>query len=108
VARIDLPAAGPQLAFDEYARLVTRELRRDIPTVRASTKGARTYIWRHIGLIATLSDDVGTYWFRFGAENGSNTTMASLYARDRKDAFTARNFARSIAGYFEPALSISR
>jgi len=101
----ELPPPGRPLDFAEFARLIDTELRAELAVV-ATRIGTRLVRWRYAGRTATLTHDRNTYWFRFIADDGSR--MASLFAEERRDAFTARNFARSVAGYFDARLSVKR
>ena len=105
---LDLPPPGPPLDFFSFARRVDNLLRADIPAIIATRGGEplRFVRWRYEGRAATLTNDADV--FRFFFDSGGSASMASLYAGDRKDAFVARNFARSVSGFFDSAFSRKR
>jgi hypothetical protein len=49
---------------------------------------------------AHLEDDGGAFVIRFRASD-SAVTMSGLVDCDRRDAFTVRNLAQSVAGFFD-------
>lgn len=103
----DIPPAGRDLDFDAFTRLMHELMRADLPDIVATRVGqnAKVVRWRFGGRTATMSEDRGSYLIVFG--NAGGAVMSSLYA-DRKDSFVARNFARSISGYFDADLSGKR
>jgi hypothetical protein len=54
--------------------------------------------------VVTIAQDAGAYWV--ATEDAS--PMARLVDSDRHDVHTARTFARSIAGGFEPRLATTK
>ncbi len=97
--RLDVPPPGRALPFPEWSAAIVAGVRRFIPDARAVRKGSRLVIIRHADREARLRDDGPEFWITFSAGSVA-TTMASMYDT-RCDLFTVKNFARSIAGYFD-------
>ena len=87
------------MSFPEWAAAIVAGVRSRLPEIRATRKGHRHVILRHgDGREAHLRDD-GSFWITFTSATVA-TTMASMFD-DRRDAFTVRNLAQSVAGYFD-------
>ena len=95
--KVEIPPVGLQLAFAEWTRVLTVRLREYIPGVSAAAQGPARVVWRYGGSEVLAVDHGGTYWVRFGS--------ASIYDRDRHDAFTAGNCAKTIAGHLDARCS---
>ena len=103
------PRPGPALDFSSWTERVTDELRaverhavvRDVAAVK---RGRRVVVWRHRDREATVTDEGAVRWVTF---SGGATMMPPL-AVERHDAFTARNVARTLAGFFDASLSRAR
>lgn len=79
------------MTLDQYARLVTQEVRRKLPDVSA-TQSPTTVRWRRGSAIATLdATDRTTWWLRAGA----------LTYTERFDAAAARVTAENLIAHFE-------
>ncbi len=89
---------GPNLPFVEWAHIVVDDVRRRVLSAVAARKGSSVIIRDH-GREVTLKADGGTYWVTFSA------SVAALFVSDRRDAFTARNVAKTIAGHLDPEQS---
>ena len=100
--RADIPPPGRSLEFDAWCRVLTAELRRYLPDVRASAnrRGDRV-TWRYRELVVTCRNDRGVYSIQ------TDPRFGGFHDGERRDDFTARTFARSIAGHFSPALSVA-
>ena len=86
------------MTFPEWAAAIVDSVRRYLPEARAARKGGRHVIIRHADREAHLKDD-GSFWITFSSPSAA-TTMASMFD-DRRDDFTVRNLAKSVAGYFD-------
>lgn len=86
------------LSFREWSRVVVDDVKRRVPSASAARKG-KSVIIRDRGREVTLKPDGGTYWVTFSA------SVAALFVADRRDAFTARNVAKTIAGHLDPEQS---
>jgi hypothetical protein len=94
------PPLGAIMPFASWARRITELLRSDLPDL-AATGSSKSVTWRYLARTATLKDNGDdTWWFSFGAIGATAPTMASLFDT-RHDEFTARNFSRTLAGYFD-------
>jgi hypothetical protein len=88
------------MSFIRWSHRLTELLRSDLPDIAASGSAKRV-TWRYGQRTATLRDNGDdTWWFSFGAIGAAAPTMASLFD-SRHDDFTARNFSRTLAGYFD-------
>jgi hypothetical protein len=88
------------MTFPEWAEAIVAGVRSRIPEIRATRKGHRHVIIRHgEQLEAHLEDDGSAFVITFHA--GGAKTMSSLVDRDRRDAYTVRNLAHSVAGFFD-------
>jgi hypothetical protein len=93
--RLEIPPPGRSLSFFEWTRVLTAALRLYLPAV---AQGRDRVVWRYCGGEVTCVNDREDFWIRFDA--------VSLCDRARHDEFTARNFAKTIAGHFEPKHSM--
>jgi len=93
------------MAFGEWASAIVAGDRRYLPAARAARRGRSQVIIRHDGREAHLRDEGSVYTITFAASS-LGSTMASL-SDQRRDAFTTRNLAKSIAGYFDASHSMA-
>lgn len=84
------------MPFDAWLRELVAALRIKLPDVRATRRGHMATL-RHGEQAATIKQDGATFVVR--------TPGMALLMIDQHDAFTARNVALSLAGYFDPRLS---
>jgi hypothetical protein len=96
--RLEVPPPGKAKPFDEWAFAIVSAVRSYLPDIRAVRKG-RLVIIRHGDREARLSMDGSSCWVNFTSTTIA-TTMASLFD-DRRDDFTVKNLAHTIAGYFD-------
>lgn len=96
----DLPQPGPALPFEVWCRLVVDQVRRRLPAVRATRRGAAVVILRLESEQVTITNDRGTFWVSNAQSIGSR-----LVDSERHDAHTARTIARSIIGMLDARLS---
>lgn len=99
--RIPVPPLGRRLDFDAWCRALTVELRRYIPGVAASTNGCDRVTWRYGGEDVVARNDCGCYRIQL------NPRFGGLQDADRHDAFTAANFAKTLAGHFDARFSVA-
>lgn len=93
------------MTFRDWATMVRDRIRAQLPGVVATARGRdTTVVFRYAGRAATLTSDGAVTWVAFTNESGSGSTMASLSVR-QTDANTARNVAKTIAGFFDAELS---
>jgi hypothetical protein len=97
-----IPPPGPQMAFGDWATAIVAGVRRYLPAARAARRGRSHVIIRHDGREAHLRDEGSVCTITFAASS-LGSTMASL-SDQRRDAFTARNLAESIAGFLMPVI----
>jgi len=105
--RYEVPPPGPALPFLEWARLLVARLRTYLPGVTASARGRDRVTLRYDGRVVRLQDERGTYMIRCGDGTTTATTMALMFDAQRHDAFTAHNFAKTIAGHFDARHSVA-
>jgi hypothetical protein len=88
--RSDVPPPGPRLEFHAWCRVLTAELRRYLPDVRASMnrRGDRA-TWRFGDQAVTGSNDRGVFEIRLDPRFGA------LHDGERRDALEASCRARS-------------
>ena len=98
--RTDVPPAGPNLDFRTWTETLARYLRAYVPEVLAVRSGPRRTTLRYGDRNVSLIQDGSIYWIRFNSE-ADVVPMASLFDGQRHDDFTARNFAKTIAGFFD-------
>ena len=103
--RSEIPPPGPAMTFDVWARAIVDGVRTRLPDVRAVRKGPRLVIIRHADREAQLVDDGGAFCISFRAGDCA-ITMSGLVDRDRRDAFTARNLAHSVLGFFDARFTL--
>lgn len=92
------------MPFFSWAAALTAELRHFIPEVRAARSGRSRVVWRYAGIEVVGLNDHGTYMLRLGG-TAKSLAMTSLCDAQRHDAFTAMNFARTVAGHFDGRFS---
>jgi hypothetical protein len=100
--RYSAPLPGPRLEFDRWCRVLTAELRRYLPDVRASTnrRGDRV-TWRYRDQLVTCTNDRGVFSIQIDPRFGS------FHDAERHDVFTATTRAKSVAGHFDAAHSVA-
>jgi hypothetical protein len=94
------------MTFDVWARAIVDGVRARLPYARAVRKGPRLVIIRHADREAQLVDDGGAFCISFRGGD-SAITMSGLVDRDRRDAFTVRNLAHSVSGFFDARFTLS-
>ena len=100
--RHPVPPPGPRLEFDRWCRVLTAELRRYLPDVRASTnRRCDRVTWRHRELLVTCTNDRGVFSIR------TDPRFGGFHDAERHDVFTATTLAKSIAGHFDAAFSVA-
>jgi hypothetical protein len=100
--RLEIPPPGPRLEFSAWCQVLTVELRRYLPDVRASmNRRADRATWRYDGQEVTAHNDRGVFLVRIDPRFGA------LQDAERHDNFTARNFGKTIAGHFDPRFSVA-
>lgn len=90
-----IPPPGARLDFHTWAKLIADDVRRRVPDVVATARG-RQVMLRLGDRTAVLTESGSDRLITF-----SGASMSSLMDQDRGDAFTARNIAKSIAGFFD-------
>ncbi len=93
------------MVFPQWAAAIGDEVRQYLPSARAVRRGRSHVIIRYDGREAHLRDEGAVYSITFVATS-LGATMASL-SDQRRDAFTIRNLAKSIAGYFDARHSLA-
>jgi hypothetical protein len=97
-----IPPPGRRLNFNVWTRLLTAELRRFLPDVAASsTRGGHRVTWRYRDLEVMATNDRGEFKIMLDPRFGG------LSDAERHDEFTAKNFARTLAGHFDPKFSVA-
>jgi hypothetical protein len=99
--RTEIPPPGPVMTFDAWSRAIVDGVRAYLPDARAVRKGPRLVVIRLGDREAQLRQDgpAWSFWITFPAGK-MKTTMASL-VDDRRDTFTVKNLALSVAGFFD-------
>jgi hypothetical protein len=86
--------------------VLVRALRKRLPDVTAAARGRRVVVLRYRGRTATITEQGSTRWIHTADDAAPGATaMATLYDEERCDAYTAEVFAKSLAGFFDPAHS---
>jgi hypothetical protein len=93
--RTPVPPPGRNLDFDAWCRLLTDELRRRLPEVKATTNGRDRVTWRYDGKEVTAHNDRGCYMIRLDPRFGG------LQDAERHDEHTATTCALTVAGFFD-------
>jgi hypothetical protein len=90
--RASIGPPGPELDFIAWTTILVGRLRELLPAVAAARR-RQSVVLRYGGREATITDGGATRWVTFG--------IGSWLSIDSHDAFTARNVAKSLAGFFD-------
>jgi hypothetical protein len=99
-SRYEVPPPGPRLEFDRWCRILTDELRRYLPEIRATmNRGGDRVTLRFGEQVVTCTNAAGCFHVQLDPRFGG------LQDNQRRDEFTARTFGKTIAGHLDARFS---
>lgn len=88
------------MLFEQWAKVLVGALRELLPEILATRKGGVvTLRHRNSERVVTITEDAGAYWIK-------TTDAGALVATLQDSEQTAKTFAQTIAGGFDPRLSV--